>query len=285
MPKIQVPTESGTTTAMPDLNPDLAGLTKDLRNNLTARTTVQMYRDLAAPSDTSLPVMKGLGDALEGLAKGWQGLTETQGTLQQRLMEQMSQTAGKPNGAAEMMQQMMLYRMFQEMIQESQSKKTDDAPSWRDLLAEMEKRHEQVREAESKPPSSPIEQQLLGAMVQMMGQNLQSQLAPRDPMDAIRMAKAQVQELQNLAGGDPHLSLHERQFQLADKRLGYEHEERVRDIEDRKEARQQDYPMIANQVLSGLSQLAGQFGFRQDSGPHLVSPNALAAAQTSQATT
>lgn len=280
MPKIGTPMEAGAGTPTLDLNPDLSDLTKTLRNHLTAQTTAKIYKDLAAPSDTSLPVLQGLGDALGGLAQGWKGVSDMQGTLQQQILQHLQQPGTSSGGPREILEWVMMLQVIRQMSPENTAKKDEDAPSWRDLLAEQEKRHQEVREAEHSVGPSPIDQQFQQVMFQLLAQNLQATLAPRDPLDPIRQAKAQVQELQGLAG-DPQTSREDKLLDLQRDRLHLEHAERVKKIDDDKEARQKDWPNLVNHAVGSVSQLLGQLGFRphEAGGQRLVSPDAIAAAQ------
>jgi hypothetical protein len=300
MPKIAIPGEAPTGGPSLDLSPDLRDMTKVLKDNLTARTTADIYQKLTAPSDSSLPVMQGLGEALGGLAQGWKGVSEMQTALQHQLMEKMQQPGGHGGGVEELMKWMFVYKMFKEMSQEETAgKKTtsDEGPTWRDFLAEQERRHQAEREAEERARReereryTPVSEQLMGAFYQIIGQNLQQSLMPSNPVDQVKQANAMVQELAQSIGADSHRSFQERRLERLDemelRKLEYEYADRQQERQDRQKAREQDWPRLANSVVAGLQQLAAQFGFRPVGGPgggqpSLVSPAAMAAAQQSQ---
>lgn len=287
MPKIQVPGDRDSQTSAPwaDLSPDLKSLNQTLRDNLNVRTTADVYQKLAGTSDSSLPVMQGLGEALAGMSKGWQGIADMQNLTQKQFLEMMQGQHGA-GGVEEMMKWMFLYRMMKEMGQEETGKtsRDDDAPTWRDLLAEQEKRHAAVREAEQQARQDPMNEQLQGTFYGMMAQLLQNQLQPQNPLDFVRQAHETVNTVQQWTGGDHERSFQERRLEklddLAMQRMTLEFQDKQQAREDRQKARREDYPALANQVVNGLGQLMQGFGFRpMGGGPDIVSPEAMAAAQ------
>lgn len=287
MPQIQVPGDSAHHNPNLDLSPDLRDLNKTLRDNLNVRTTADVYQKLAGHSDSSLPVMQGLGDAFSGMAKGYQGLGDMQ-TLMMKQMQEHLQGGQTGGGAEEMMKWMMLYKMMRELNQEESPKTDEDAPSWRDLLAEQEKRHAAVEEAKEKASQDPMNDQLQGAFYGMMGQLLQNQLTPQHPADAIKNAKDMVDTVSQWTGGGQQ-SFQERRLEKLDnmamQKMQMEYQDKQEDRKARQTALKEDYPAIANGVVNGLAQLMQGFGFSPMSGgPGMVSPEAMAAAQAQRAT-
>ena len=283
MPAIRVPDAQTADTGLPDLTDSLDQLTKSLQKQLTAQTTAKIYRSIA--SDPAAPVFEGLGGAFKGLTEGMQGLATLQQTiLTQTLQNLMNGTGSKTGGPQDLLAYVVVIMALKTLMAddgtEGKRGKTEDEdrPSWRDLLAEIEKRYEAVREAENSRGPSPIDQQIHGLAVQMVAQNLQ----PKSLADQLKEMAEHVQTFKQLGFiSDGSSDLRREMLNLDREKIRLEHDQRLAEIQDRQRARREDWPTLANHVLGGLQNLAAQLGFRpvQRTGQSLVSPEALAAAQ------
>jgi hypothetical protein len=285
MPKITLPGDGPDAGPSLDLSPDLREMTKTLKDNLTARTTADIYTKLTQPSDSSLPVMQGLGEALGGLAQGWKGVSEMQQTLQTQVMERLQQGPGG-GGVDDLMKYLLVWKMIREMSDDEprRAKSDEDGPSWRDLLQLQEQRQKDIREAERQASQDPVRDQLMGAFVGTLAQTLQQSLTPSNPVDQLKQAHEMVNTITRDLGADGRTTLQDRRLERLDqmelRKLELDYADRHEDREARRALWQQDLPAVAQTVLGGLNQLAAGLGFAPTTpGPRLVSPEAMAAAQ------
>jgi hypothetical protein len=281
MPTIRVPHAEAEGTGLPDLTDSLDQLTKSLQKQLTAQTTAKIYRSIA--SDPAAPVFEGLGTAFKGLTDGMNGLATLQQTiLTQTLQNLMNGTGSKTGGPQDLLAYVVVIMALKTlMADESPDKKTkadtDDRPTWRDLLDQIEKRYEAVREAENSRGPSPIDQQVHQLALQTVAQAMQ----PRSLADQAKELAAHVQTLREVGlVGSGTSDWREKELELEREKARLNAQRDLMAFEDRRRARQEDWPALIQQGLQGLQGLVAQLGFRPvAAGPSVVTPAAYAAAQ------
>jgi hypothetical protein len=285
MPRIAAPVQPGADQET-EGRTAIHGALREAQNLLRTRAMAELLRPLGIGTgsefSTESSVMKGLGEAVSGLASGMKGAMELHTLAQKALLESMGQQ-GKGGGDGMMTALLLLLLLDRK---EERPQQQPDGPTWRDLIGLLEKR---IDELESSRGPSPIDQQMHGLAMQLVGEAIQAK--SRNPLEALTEHVEGLKALREvvpglLGGGSPEYSEGALRAKALDKEIEAERNAHLRElakIHSGERMWSQHIPRVAEALGKGVGQALAQFGLVQTGDGGGFSPEAMAAAESAAA--